>query len=62
MKNSVSDQSFTFIESDDEDVEKASNQEEEDGNFSDSSSHSSLGNRQQSKPNSYTTSWPQSYR
>lgn len=60
MKNSVSDQSLNFIESDEED-EKYLNQDEDDGNYSDSS-HSSMEIRQHSKPNSYTTSWPQSYR
>ncbi|CAO2829946.1 unnamed protein product [Amaranthus hypochondriacus] len=63
MKNSVSDQSFNFIESDEEDAfaDKISTHEEDDGNYSDSS-HSSMDQGQQSKPNSYTTSWPQSYR
>lgn len=63
MRNSVSDQSL-YIESDEEDQEKSSSGDEGDGNDSDSShsSHLSLGDRQQSKPNSYTTSWPQSYR
>uniref|UniRef100_A0A7C9DZM1 Amino acid transporter transmembrane domain-containing protein n=1 Tax=Opuntia streptacantha TaxID=393608 RepID=A0A7C9DZM1_OPUST len=61
MKNSVSDQSF-YIESDEEDQEKWSNRVDEgDGNDSDSS-NASLGDGEQSKPNSYTTSWPQSYR
>lgn len=56
MKNSVSDQSF-YIESDEEDQER----DDGDGNDSDSS-NSSLDERQQSKPSSYTTTWPQSYR
>lgn len=62
MNNSVSDQSITFIDSDEEEVEKLFNQDESDGNYSDSSSHSSMEIRPNSKPNSLTTSWPQSYR
>lgn len=66
MKNSESEQNF-FIESEEEDEEKAYNKGEdgEDGNDSDSSYYSNdneYANRQNSKPNSYTTSWPQSYR
>ncbi|XP_073274361.1 amino acid transporter AVT1C-like [Primulina huaijiensis] len=66
MKNSDSEQNF-FIESEEEDEEKAYNKGEdgEDGNDSDSSSYSNdneYANRQNSRPNSYTTSWPQSYR
>ncbi|KDP30471.1 hypothetical protein JCGZ_16150 [Jatropha curcas] len=63
MKNSVSEQSF-YIESEEEDEYKEHNRGEEgedDGNQSDSD-YSLAGNRQQSKPGSYTTSWPQSYR
>lgn len=57
MKNSFSDQSFNYIESDEEeDDERVSNEGDDD------SDSSSLGNRQQSKPNSYNTAWPQSYR
>uniref|UniRef100_A0A7N0RHM9 Amino acid transporter transmembrane domain-containing protein n=1 Tax=Kalanchoe fedtschenkoi TaxID=63787 RepID=A0A7N0RHM9_KALFE len=61
MKNSVSERSF-YIESD-EDEEKFIKQEEDDdeGNASDSS-QSSTENQQQNNPNSYTTTWPQSYR
>ncbi|KZV24260.1 vacuolar amino acid transporter 1 [Dorcoceras hygrometricum] len=66
MKNSESEQNF-FIESEEEDEENAYNKGEdgEDGDDSDSSFYSNddgYGNRQNSKPNSYTTSWPQSYR
>lgn len=61
MKNSVSDQSF-YIESDEDDQEKSSNKGD-DGEENDSdSSNSSLGDGEPSKPNSYTTPWPQSYR
>ncbi|PSS05079.1 Vacuolar amino acid transporter like [Actinidia chinensis var. chinensis] len=60
MKNSVSEQSF-YIESEDEDEEKELNKGEDDGNDSDSSNYSN-DNRQQSKPNSLNTTWPQSYR
>uniref|UniRef100_A0A803LJW7 Amino acid transporter transmembrane domain-containing protein n=1 Tax=Chenopodium quinoa TaxID=63459 RepID=A0A803LJW7_CHEQI len=62
MKNSLSDHCLNYIESDEENEEKVSNLDEDDGTYSDSSSHSSMEFRQQSKPNSYTTSWPQSYR
>ncbi|XP_073297529.1 amino acid transporter AVT1C-like isoform X1 [Primulina huaijiensis] len=66
MKNSESEQNF-FIESEEEDEEKAYNKGEdgEDGNDSDSSycsNDNEYANRQNSKPDSYTTSWPQSYR
>lgn len=60
MKNSVSDQSF-YIESDDED-ERVSERDGEEGNDSDSSDNSSEGSQQQNRPSSYTTTWPQSYR
>ncbi|XP_057470507.1 amino acid transporter AVT1C-like [Actinidia eriantha] len=60
MKNSVSEQSF-YIESEDEDEEKELNKGEDDGNDSDSSNYSN-DNRQQSRPNSLNTTWPQSYR
>ncbi|XP_071930292.1 amino acid transporter AVT1C-like [Coffea arabica] len=60
MKNSVSEQSF-YIESDEEDEEKALEKEDsEDGNNSDSSTYSNEDERPESK--SITTSWPQSYR
>ncbi|KAK9750228.1 hypothetical protein RND81_02G181300 [Saponaria officinalis] len=63
MKNSFSDHSFNYIESDEEeDQERLSNEGEDGGNDSDSSSHSSTGIREHSKPNSYNTAWPQSYR
>ncbi|KAL7252879.1 hypothetical protein ACSBR1_007438 [Camellia fascicularis] len=58
--SSASEQSF-YIESEDEDEEKELNKAEDDGNNSDSSNHSNE-NRQQSKPNSLNTTWPQSYR
>ncbi|KAG8390605.1 hypothetical protein BUALT_Bualt01G0100900 [Buddleja alternifolia] len=63
MKNSVSEQSF-YIDSEEEDEEKAYHKEDdnEDGNDSDSSKYSENDNRQQSKPNSFNPSWPQSYR
>lgn len=57
MKNSASNESFNYIESEDEDEEKWNR----DGDDSDSS-HSSLAMRQESKPNSYSNAWPQSYR
>ena len=60
MKNSVSEQSF-YIESEDEDEEKELNKGEDDGNDSDFSNYSN-DNRQQGKPNSLNTTWPQSYR
>ncbi|XP_010241837.1 PREDICTED: vacuolar amino acid transporter 1-like isoform X1 [Nelumbo nucifera] len=62
MQNSVSEQSF-YIESEDEDEEKAYNKEGgDDGNDSDSSDASSVGSRQKNRPSSYNPSWPQSYR
>ncbi|KAA8534416.1 hypothetical protein F0562_031933 [Nyssa sinensis] len=60
MKNSDSEQNF-YIESDEEDEEKEFNSGEGDGNDSDSSNYSN-DNQHQSKPNSFNTSWPQSYR
>ncbi|CAI9773952.1 unnamed protein product [Fraxinus pennsylvanica] len=65
MKNSISEQSF-YIESEEEDEEKAFDNSE-DGNASDSSKYSDDNdndndNAQRSKPNSYNTPWPQSYR
>ncbi|CAL5363453.1 unnamed protein product [Camellia sinensis] len=58
--SSASEQSF-YIESEEEDEEKEFNKAEDDGNNSESSNHSNE-NRQQSKPNSLNTTWPQSYR
>lgn len=64
MKNSVSDHSF-YIDSDEEEedagkeLDKA--EDNNDGNVSDSSA-SSTEIQQQTKPSSYNTSWPQSYR
>ncbi|CAA2987989.1 amino acid transporter AVT1C-like [Olea europaea subsp. europaea] len=64
MKNSVSEQSL-YIESDEEDEEKAYDEGgvAEDGNDSDFSNDSNDNkNSHQIKPSSYNTSWPQSYR
>ncbi|KAF9594742.1 hypothetical protein IFM89_034725 [Coptis chinensis] len=62
MNNSASDQSF-YIESDEEEERKVlDNGGNEDGNSSDSSDDSSVASQKQNKSNSYTTSWPQSYR
>ncbi|XP_022138936.1 amino acid transporter AVT1C-like [Momordica charantia] len=62
MKSSVSEQSFLFESEEDEDQENAVNKAEEGaGNDSDSSDYSTE-NRRRIKPNSYTTTWPQSYR
>lgn len=62
MKNSVSEQSF-YIESDEEDEEKALEKEDnEDGNNSDSSSYSNDNENERQESKSVTTSWPQSYR
>ncbi|KAK3033930.1 hypothetical protein RJ639_032362 [Escallonia herrerae] len=62
MNKSVSDQSF-YIDSEEEEFQKG----EDEGQDSDSSNYSNdddrlNDNRTQSKPNSYNTSWPQSYR
>ncbi|KAL6586423.1 Amino acid transporter avt1c [Orobanche minor] len=64
MKNSVSEHSFYYMESEEEDdEEKVSEKGEDDGNDSDSSSYSNdYENRQQSKAGSLDPSWPQSYR
>ncbi|KAG5533180.1 hypothetical protein RHGRI_027410 [Rhododendron griersonianum] len=62
MHNSVSEQSFYVDESEEEDdEEKQFDKGEDDGNDSDTSNYSN-DNRQQSKPNSLNTTWPQSYR
>ncbi|XP_022841481.1 amino acid transporter AVT1C-like [Olea europaea var. sylvestris] len=65
MKKSVSEQSL-YIESDEEDHEEKpydAGGDEQDGNDSDFSNYSNDNkNSHQSKPNSYNTSWPQSYR
>ncbi|XP_060210341.1 amino acid transporter AVT1C-like [Lycium barbarum] len=68
MKNSISEQSF-YIESEEEDDEQGKHldkDENEEGNESDFSNYSNDNdddnNRQQSKPNSLTSAWPQSYR
>ncbi|XP_075108625.1 amino acid transporter AVT1C [Nicotiana tabacum] len=65
MKNSISEQSF-YIESEEEDDEQEKHENEEEGNESDFSNYSNENddenNRQQSKPNSLTSAWPQSYR
>lgn len=60
MHNSVSEQSF-YIESEEEDEEKEFGKGEDDGNDSDGTNYSN-DNRQQSRPNSLNTAWPQSYR
>ncbi|KAL6494238.1 Amino acid transporter avt1c [Orobanche gracilis] len=65
MKNSVSEHSFYYMESEEEedDEEKVSEKGEDDGNDSDFSSYSNdYENRQQSKAGSLDPSWPQSYR
>lgn len=61
MNHSSSDQSL-YLESDGEDERKnSSDQEEDDGAFSDySDAHNQ--NQHHSKPNSYSTAWPKSYR
>lgn len=59
MKNSVSEQSF-YIDSE-EDEEIKHNKDEDDEADSDSSSYSNE-DLQQSKPNSLSNAWPQSYR
>lgn len=61
MKNSVSEQSFLYESEDEEDQENVVSKDEDDGNNSDASD-SSAENQRRSKPNSYTTTWPQSYR
>ncbi|KAJ8759096.1 hypothetical protein K2173_004102 [Erythroxylum novogranatense] len=61
MKNSISEQSF-YIESDEEDSEKELNGEGKEGETGSDSDTSFAEIRGQSKPGSYTTSWPQSYR
>lgn len=63
MKNSVSDRSF-YIESEEEDEENEYNKGEDDGDNGDDSDSSNYSNdnRQQSKPDSLNTAWPQSYR
>uniref|UniRef100_A0A2P2JGI7 Uncharacterized protein n=1 Tax=Rhizophora mucronata TaxID=61149 RepID=A0A2P2JGI7_RHIMU len=64
MRNSVSEQSFYFDSEEEGDEEKQlirGGEGEEDGTGSDSDD-SFADNQQQSKPSSYNTSWPQSYR
>ncbi|KAL0652570.1 hypothetical protein Bca4012_095261 [Brassica carinata] len=60
MNHSSSDQSL-YLESDGEDERKNLAEEEDDGAFSD---YSDVHNQNQnhSKPNSYSTAWPKSYR
>uniref|UniRef100_A0A1J3HKX4 Vacuolar amino acid transporter 1 n=2 Tax=Noccaea caerulescens TaxID=107243 RepID=A0A1J3HKX4_NOCCA len=61
MNHSASDQSL-YIESDEgEDERKNMSEEEHDGSLSDSSNAYNR-NRHQSKPSSYSTAWPKSYR
>ncbi|WZZ17524.1 hypothetical protein YC2023_110613 [Brassica napus] len=60
MNHSSSDQSL-YLESDGEDERKNLSEEEDDGAFSDySDTHNH--NQHHSKPNSYSTAWPKSYR
>ena len=64
MKNSVSDRSL-YVESDDEEDEV--NKEEAGSNIppdyeSDGSDSSSVASPRRSRPSSYNTTWPQSYR
>ncbi|KAJ0967324.1 hypothetical protein J5N97_024241 [Dioscorea zingiberensis] len=63
MKNSVSDRSL-FIESeeDDEVNEEEGNKIPPDDDESDGSDSSSVGSPRRSRPSSYNTNWPQSYR
>lgn len=67
MNNSVSDRSL-FIESEEEEEEEDVFEEEEankrdgDDGDSDGSDVSSTGTPRRSRPSSYTTNWPQSYR
>ncbi|PKA45910.1 Lysine histidine transporter 1 [Apostasia shenzhenica] len=60
MKNSVSDRSL-YESSDDEENSKA-RAEAHDDDESDGSDSSSVGSTRRSRPSSYTTTWPQSYR
>lgn len=71
MKNSVSDRNLYAEDTDvDDDVVNEEEEEEEEGVLEDGSkagydsdpSESSFGSPRRSRPNSYTTSWPQSYR
>lgn len=57
MNHVPSDQSF-YIESEEEDDRKDYEEEDGDQSHSDSSDE----NQPQTKPSSYTTAWPQSYR
>ncbi|KAG7031976.1 Amino acid transporter AVT1C [Cucurbita argyrosperma subsp. argyrosperma] len=61
MKSSVSEQSFLYESEDEENPENVMHKDKDDGNDSDSS-YASTENQRRSKPNSYTTAWPQSYR
>lgn len=61
MKSSVSEQSFLYESEDEENPENVMHKDKDDGNDSDSSD-ASTENQRRSKPNSYTTAWPQSYR
>ncbi|PHT52789.1 hypothetical protein CQW23_07251 [Capsicum baccatum] len=69
MKNSISEQSF-YVESEEEDDQHLERDENEEGNESDFSNYSNdndndnddENNGQQSKPNSLSSAWPQSYR
>ena len=64
MKNSVSDRSL-YIESDDEEDEvneEAAGSKIPPDDESDGSDSSSVASPRRSRPNSYNTTWPQSYR
>ncbi|XP_022992098.1 amino acid transporter AVT1C-like [Cucurbita maxima] len=61
MKSSVSEQSFLYESEDEENPVNVMHKDKDDGNDSDSSD-ASTENQRRSKPNSYTTAWPQSYR
>lgn len=64
MKNSISEHSFHYIESDEEDEEKqwVNNDHNEDGSDSDSSNYSNDNDNDDQLSKSVNTSWPQSYR
>lgn len=61
MNHVPSDQSF-YIESEEEDDRKDYEEEEDDDQSHSYSSDANDDNQTQTKPSSYTTAWPQSYR
>ncbi|KAF3579218.1 hypothetical protein DY000_02028985 [Brassica cretica] len=61
MNHVPSDQSF-YIESEEEDDRKDYEEEEDDDQSHSDSSDANDDNQTQTKPSSYTTAWPQSYR